>query len=43
MVAILQDLHEEDHFGILLFEHKISYWKDYLTKQREMFLTPLTM
>ncbi|XP_005746521.1 inter-alpha-trypsin inhibitor heavy chain H3a isoform X3 [Pundamilia nyererei] len=32
MVAILQDLHEEDHFGILLFERKISYWKDYLTK-----------
>lgn len=32
MVAILQDLHEEDHFGILVFERKISYWKDYLTK-----------
>lgn len=32
MVAILQDLHEEDHFGILLFDDKIESWKNYLTK-----------
>ncbi|XP_030584309.1 inter-alpha-trypsin inhibitor heavy chain H3-like isoform X2 [Archocentrus centrarchus] len=32
MVAILQDLHEEDHFGILLFNDTIESWKNYLTK-----------
>ncbi|XP_069006345.1 inter-alpha-trypsin inhibitor heavy chain H3-like [Embiotoca jacksoni] len=32
MVAILQDLHEEDHFAIVLFDDKVIPWKDSLTK-----------
>uniref|UniRef100_A0A665UV28 Inter-alpha-trypsin inhibitor heavy chain H3 n=1 Tax=Echeneis naucrates TaxID=173247 RepID=A0A665UV28_ECHNA len=32
MVAILRDLHEEDHFAIILFDSDITLWKDVLTK-----------
>ncbi|KAM9410095.1 inter-alpha-trypsin inhibitor heavy chain H3-like [Pholidichthys leucotaenia] len=32
MVAILNDLHEEDHFGIILFDDDIQPWRNYLTK-----------
>ncbi|KAM9758866.1 inter-alpha-trypsin inhibitor heavy chain H3-like [Menidia menidia] len=32
MVAILKDLDEDDHFGIVLFDSDIDSWKDSLTK-----------
>lgn len=32
MESILQDLHEDDHFAIILFDHMITTWKDSLTK-----------
>ncbi|XP_071351222.1 inter-alpha-trypsin inhibitor heavy chain H3-like [Trachinotus anak] len=32
MVAILKDLHEEDHFALILFDSDIITWKDVLTK-----------
>lgn len=32
LVAILKELHEEDHFALVLFDDKISTWKDFLTK-----------
>ncbi|TNN46856.1 Inter-alpha-trypsin inhibitor heavy chain H3 [Liparis tanakae] len=32
LVAILKELHEEDHFALILFDNKISTWKDLLTK-----------
>ncbi|CAL8336642.1 unnamed protein product [Merluccius merluccius] len=32
MLAILQDLHPEDHFGLIQFDHRIVQWKDSLTK-----------
>lgn len=32
MLAILQDLHEEDHFALVLFDHRISPWKPTLIK-----------
>lgn len=28
MIAILQQLHEEDHFGIILFSGSNVFWKD---------------
>ncbi|XP_075870501.1 inter-alpha-trypsin inhibitor heavy chain H3-like isoform X2 [Nelusetta ayraudi] len=28
MIAILQQLHEEDHFGIIVFSSNIVFWKD---------------
>lgn len=28
MIAILQQLHEEDHFGIILFSSNNVFWKD---------------
>lgn len=28
MIAILQQLHEEDHFGIIVFSSNVVYWKD---------------
>uniref|UniRef100_A0A8C5DYX1 Inter-alpha-trypsin inhibitor heavy chain H3 n=1 Tax=Gouania willdenowi TaxID=441366 RepID=A0A8C5DYX1_GOUWI len=32
MVAILNDLHEEDHFAIILFDSRIITWRKTLTK-----------
>uniref|UniRef100_A0A8C7WF32 Inter-alpha-trypsin inhibitor heavy chain H3 n=1 Tax=Oncorhynchus mykiss TaxID=8022 RepID=A0A8C7WF32_ONCMY len=32
MLTILNDLHEDDYFGIVTFDHHISTWKDSLTK-----------
>ncbi|XP_074470274.1 inter-alpha-trypsin inhibitor heavy chain H3-like isoform X2 [Sebastes fasciatus] len=32
LVAILNDLHEEDHFALILFDNDIITWKDSLTK-----------
>ncbi|XP_075951955.1 inter-alpha-trypsin inhibitor heavy chain H3-like [Anarhichas minor] len=32
LVAILKDLHEEDHFALVLFDDEITTWKDSLTK-----------
>ncbi|XP_053172311.1 inter-alpha-trypsin inhibitor heavy chain H3-like [Scomber japonicus] len=32
LLAILQDLHEEDHFALIQFDHTISPWKESLTK-----------
>uniref|UniRef100_A0A8C4HQL4 Inter-alpha-trypsin inhibitor heavy chain H3 n=1 Tax=Dicentrarchus labrax TaxID=13489 RepID=A0A8C4HQL4_DICLA len=33
--AILKDLHEEDHFALILFDSSIFTWKDSLTKATE--------
>ncbi|XP_029947848.1 inter-alpha-trypsin inhibitor heavy chain H3-like [Salarias fasciatus] len=35
MIAILNDLHEEDHFAIILFDDKITTWKKFLTKAKK--------
>ena len=35
MVAILNDLHEDDHFGLVQFDDTILTWKDSLTKATE--------
>ncbi|CAK6984457.1 inter-alpha-trypsin inhibitor heavy chain H3-like, partial [Scomber scombrus] len=32
LLAILQDLHEEDHFALIQFDDTISHWKESLTK-----------
>ncbi|CAJ1051409.1 inter-alpha-trypsin inhibitor heavy chain H3-like isoform X1 [Xyrichtys novacula] len=32
LVAILKDLHEEDHFALILFDTGIQTWRDSLTK-----------
>ncbi|CAK6958437.1 inter-alpha-trypsin inhibitor heavy chain H3-like isoform X1 [Scomber scombrus] len=32
LVAILKDLHEQDHFALILFDDKIVTWKESLTK-----------
>ncbi|XP_075316088.1 inter-alpha-trypsin inhibitor heavy chain H3-like [Odontesthes bonariensis] len=32
MAAILRDLHEDDHFGIVLFDDNISTWRNSLSK-----------
>ncbi|KAG7229604.1 hypothetical protein INR49_012643 [Caranx melampygus] len=32
MVAILQDLHEQDHFALILFDSSVITWKKNLTK-----------
>ncbi|KAM6947541.1 inter-alpha-trypsin inhibitor heavy chain H3-like isoform 1-T1 [Lycodopsis pacificus] len=32
LAAILKDLHEEDHFALILFDNEITTWKDSLTK-----------
>ncbi|XP_074541323.1 inter-alpha-trypsin inhibitor heavy chain H3-like isoform X2 [Halichoeres trimaculatus] len=32
LAAILKDLHEEDHFALILFDDKIITWKNSLTK-----------
>ncbi|KAK9529424.1 hypothetical protein VZT92_013516 [Zoarces viviparus] len=32
LAAILKDLHEEDHFALILFDDEITTWKDSLTK-----------
>ncbi|XP_047439700.1 inter-alpha-trypsin inhibitor heavy chain H3-like [Mugil cephalus] len=31
LVSILNDLHEDDHFAIILFDDKVQYWKNSLT------------
>ncbi|XP_007563410.1 inter-alpha-trypsin inhibitor heavy chain H3-like [Poecilia formosa] len=35
MVSILKDLHEDDHFGIIQFDDRISNWKEHLTRATE--------
>lgn len=35
MTAILKDLHEEDHFALILFDSYVVTWKDSLTKATE--------
>ncbi|KAJ8394781.1 hypothetical protein AAFF_G00041360 [Aldrovandia affinis] len=30
MLKILDDLHEEDHFGLIVFDHAVTAWKDRL-------------
>ena len=32
MLAILQDLHHEDHFGLIQFDDAVLQWKNSLTK-----------
>ena len=32
MLAILQELHEDDYFAIILFDHQIQPWKPSLIK-----------
>ncbi|KAK5872908.1 hypothetical protein PBY51_013566 [Eleginops maclovinus] len=32
MLAILKDLHEDDHFAIIQFDNRIEMWKESLTK-----------
>lgn len=32
MLAILKDLHEDDHFAIILFDDNLDCWKESLTK-----------
>lgn len=32
MLAILEQVHEDDHFAIILFDAVIETWKDSLTK-----------
>lgn len=32
MVAILDDLHEEDYFAIIVFDDSLDFWKNSLTK-----------
>ncbi|XP_058487912.1 inter-alpha-trypsin inhibitor heavy chain H3-like isoform X1 [Solea solea] len=32
LVAILSDLHVDDHFALIAFDNKIITWKDFLTK-----------
>ncbi|XP_070708538.1 inter-alpha-trypsin inhibitor heavy chain H3-like [Pempheris klunzingeri] len=35
LIAILEDLHKEDHFALILFDDKIVAWKDSLSKATE--------
>uniref|UniRef100_A0A3B4AP26 Inter-alpha-trypsin inhibitor heavy chain 3 n=1 Tax=Periophthalmus magnuspinnatus TaxID=409849 RepID=A0A3B4AP26_9GOBI len=37
--AILSDLHQEDHFALIIFDHRIEKWKKYLTKATEKNIT----
>ncbi|KAK5934427.1 hypothetical protein CgunFtcFv8_014827 [Champsocephalus gunnari] len=39
LVAILKDLHEEDHFALILFDNQIITWKNYLTKATQTNVT----
>ncbi|XP_034068136.1 inter-alpha-trypsin inhibitor heavy chain H3-like [Gymnodraco acuticeps] len=39
LVAILKDLHEEDHFALILFDDQIITWKNYLTKATQTNVT----
>ncbi|XP_010777738.1 inter-alpha-trypsin inhibitor heavy chain H3-like [Notothenia coriiceps] len=39
LVAILKDLHEEDHFALILFDNEIITWKNYLTKATQTNVT----
>lgn len=32
MLAILKDLHEDDHFAVIQFDDTIACWKESLTK-----------
>ncbi|XP_075951942.1 inter-alpha-trypsin inhibitor heavy chain H3-like [Anarhichas minor] len=32
LLTILLELHEEDHFALIQFDHRIEYWKESLTK-----------
>uniref|UniRef100_A0A673B1H1 Inter-alpha-trypsin inhibitor heavy chain H3 n=1 Tax=Sphaeramia orbicularis TaxID=375764 RepID=A0A673B1H1_9TELE len=41
MLAILKDLHEEDYFGIILFDSSIDPWKDSLIKANKENVTIL--
>ncbi|XP_044205152.1 inter-alpha-trypsin inhibitor heavy chain H3-like [Thunnus albacares] len=35
MLAIIKDLHEEDYFALIQFDHEINPWKESLTKATE--------
>ena len=35
MLEILKDLHEDDHFAIVVFDHIVNPWKGTLTKATE--------
>ncbi|XP_020786637.2 inter-alpha-trypsin inhibitor heavy chain H3-like isoform X2 [Boleophthalmus pectinirostris] len=37
--AILNDLHQEDHFALITFDHNINKWKKYLTKATQKNIT----
>uniref|UniRef100_A0A3Q2X266 Inter-alpha-trypsin inhibitor heavy chain H3 n=1 Tax=Haplochromis burtoni TaxID=8153 RepID=A0A3Q2X266_HAPBU len=39
MLAILQQIHEDDHFAIILFDSVIETWKDSLTKATKENIT----
>lgn len=39
MLAILQQVHEDDHFAIILFDSVIETWKDSLTKATKENIT----
>ncbi|KAK5872909.1 hypothetical protein PBY51_013567 [Eleginops maclovinus] len=39
LVAILNDLHEEDHFALIVFDDAITPWKNYLTKATKTNVT----
>lgn len=35
LLAILDDIHEEDYFALVQFDHTIDFWKETLTKATE--------
>ncbi|KAM9758867.1 inter-alpha-trypsin inhibitor heavy chain H3-like [Menidia menidia] len=35
LLTILKDLHEEDHFALILFDDRIDFWRDTLNKATE--------
>lgn len=35
MLEILKDLDTEDHFGIIIFDHRVESWKNSLSKATE--------
>ncbi|KAK7898984.1 hypothetical protein WMY93_019837 [Mugilogobius chulae] len=37
--AILNDLHQDDHFALIIFDHKVKKWKKYLTKATSKNIT----
>uniref|UniRef100_A0A8C6UJY6 Inter-alpha-trypsin inhibitor heavy chain H3 n=1 Tax=Neogobius melanostomus TaxID=47308 RepID=A0A8C6UJY6_9GOBI len=39
LLAILDDLHQDDHFALIIFDHNVSKWKNYLTKASQKNIT----